>query len=73
VEGETLACGTGVVASANLVHAWEAGRPAGPISFRTRSGSVLRVRLVGGTASTAPHPSLWGEGRVVFRGVLEGP
>jgi diaminopimelate epimerase len=71
VEGETLACGTGVVASANLVRTWGADRGSGPVSFRTRSGSTLRVRLTGGTATTAPRPSLSGEGRTVFRGTLE--
>jgi diaminopimelate epimerase len=73
VEGETLACGTGAVASANLVRAWNGGGAGevGHIALRTRSGSVLQVRLVGGAVGQAPHPSLSGEGRVVFRGELE--
>lgn len=72
VEGETLACGTGAVASANLVAAWSPAE-ANAVALRTRSGSVLRVRLVRREPGLAPRPSLSGEGRVVFRGVLEGP
>ena len=69
VEGETLACGTGIVASASLVAEWGLG--ASPLSFLTRSGSVLTVRLASGPAGTGPRPSLSGEGRLVFRGTLE--
>jgi diaminopimelate epimerase len=65
VEGETLACGTGVVASANLVSAWDQDLAPGPLAFHTRSGSVLKVRL------SSDEASLSGEGRIVFRGVLE--
>jgi diaminopimelate epimerase len=65
VEGETLACGTGVVAAANIVSAWDQAGGRDALAFHTRSGSVLRVRL------TADHASLSGEGRIVFRGVLE--
>jgi diaminopimelate epimerase len=64
VEGETLACGTGAVASANLIRAWDGGA-VGQVALRTRSGSMLKVRL------EERGPSLSGEGRVVFRGVLE--
>ena len=41
VEGETLACGTGVVASAIILHALD-GAPT-PISVRVRGGDVLSV------------------------------
>jgi len=62
VEGETLACGTGAVATAALLIAWDLARS--PVSLRTRSGSVLTVRFVG------DRPSLAGEGRLVFTGLL---
>jgi diaminopimelate epimerase len=64
VEGETLACGTGAVATAILLS--EAGEADSEISVTTRSGRVLRVRL-----SRSPEgwrPSLSGEARLVFEG-----
>lgn len=63
VEGETLACGTGAVATAALLRAWGADRDV--IELETRSGRVLRVTL-----PADPHASarLAGEGRLVFRG-----
>ena len=64
VEGETLACGTGAVATAALLVAWGLATP--PMSLTTRSGSVLTVRL------SAEAASLSGEGRLVFTGVLPG-
>jgi diaminopimelate epimerase len=70
VEDETLACGTGAVACATVLHA--GGRATLPFSVQTRSGSLLRVS---GTTSpdVALHtPRLEGEGRLVFRGTL-GP
>ena len=67
VEGETLACGTGAVATAVLLAQWGAAPPDG-LSLRTRSGRTLEVRL------SRDHewwlPSLRGEGRIVFRGEL---
>jgi diaminopimelate epimerase len=64
VEGETLACGTGAVATAILLR--ETGEAAGQVKLTTRSGRVLRVRLerVGGRW----RPSLSGEARMVFEG-----
>jgi diaminopimelate epimerase len=64
VEGETLACGTGAVATAALLVAW--GLATSPVSLTTSSGSVLRVRLSDTRASLA------GEGRLVFTGMLPG-
>lgn len=68
VEGETLACGTGAVASAAVLAAWGQA-PASGTSLVTRSGRTLRVSLKT-DESGAVRPSLSGEGRVVFRGEL---
>jgi len=62
VEEETLACGSGSVATAAMLMAWD-GLP-GPIRLVTRSGAPLEVRFEDGV------PSLAGEGRLVFEGVL---
>ena len=67
VEAETLACGTGAVATGALLAEWG---ETGPVtSFRTRSGLDLTVmfREAQGGLLT---PSLVGEGRIVFRGEL---
>lgn len=66
VEGETLACGTGAVASAILIHSW--GLADGPVNLRTRSGRTLSVKLRG--EADRWLPTLAGEGRIVFRGEL---
>jgi diaminopimelate epimerase len=63
VEAETLACGTGAVATAALLASW--GEPSESAEIRTRSGLPLRVRFRDGSKGT---PSLAGEGRIVFRG-----
>jgi diaminopimelate epimerase len=64
VEGETLACGTGAVATAILLS--EAGEAESSISLTTRSGRVLRVRLH--RSPEGWRPSLSGEARLVFEG-----
>ena len=72
VEGETLACGTGAVASA--VHLAESGDSEEVVSLTTRSGAVLRVRL--SRSEGGWLPSLSGEARIVFEGrlgELQGP
>ena len=66
VEAETLACGSGAVATAILLTTW--GQATGPVELDTRSGRVLRVRLR--RDGTAWYPTLIGEGRVVFQGTL---
>ena len=66
VEAETLACGTGAVASATLLSAW--GRSGDETVLLTRSGLPLRVRIRRSAGTLLP--SLGGEGRIVFRGQL---
>jgi len=68
VEGETLACGTGTVATAILLATWGEADPAHPIELRTRSGRPLTVTLR--RDGDRWRPSLRGEGRIVFRGAL---
>lgn len=64
VEGETLACGTGAVATAILLR--EAGDVGDRVALTTRSGRTLTVRLTPGADGW--HPSLSGEARLVFEG-----
>ncbi|MDB4884606.1 MAG: Diaminopimelate epimerase [Gemmatimonadetes bacterium] len=64
VEGETLACGTGSVATAILLA--EAGEATELVRLTTRSGRTHRVRLA--RVSGAWLPSLSGEARLVFEG-----
>jgi diaminopimelate epimerase len=67
VEAETLACGTGAVATAALLAAW--GESGSVSTLRTRSGLPLKVRFHKNDRGVVT-PSLAGEGRIVFRGEL---
>ncbi len=70
VEGETLACGTGAVATAILLSTW--ALVSLPVTIRTSSGRDLAVRFREQRQPAAGLlPTLRGEGRVVFRGVLK--
>ncbi len=66
VEGETLACGTGAVATAILLSTW--GMARSPVRILTSSGRILTVHLE--HSNVGWRPTLRGEGRVVFRGVI---
>lgn len=69
VEGETLACGTGAVATGCLLVTW--GLAASPVTIRSRSGRDLTVGLqAGGPGDDGLIPTLRGEGRVVFQGQI---
>jgi len=62
VEGETLACGSGAVATAILLVSW--GLATSPVTVRTSSGRSLRISL--DRRDTEWLPSLSGEARVVY-------
>ena len=66
VEAETLACGTGAVATAILLSEW--GESSQETVLWTRSGLPLTVTLRRDGSSWLP--SLRGEGRIVFEGRL---
>jgi len=67
VEGETLACGTGVVASSILSSLRRGIRP--PIRVRTRGGDLLTVNFEL-EAGRARKVTLQGPARIVYTGVL---
>jgi diaminopimelate epimerase len=69
VEGETLACGTGAVATGILLAAWGLGGAGATVELETRSGLVLGVTPRPSGAGRW-RPSLAGEGRLVYRGAL---
>lgn len=68
VEGETLACGTGSVASALMAHAID-GRPS-PVKVVTRSGSTLTIhfrKIRGGFTDVF----LEGDARIIYKAKWE--
>ena len=67
VEGETLACGTGAVATGILLTEW--GRAKSPVRLATRSGRRLEVTVRKEGSSWLP--SLKGPAELVFVGELK--
>lgn len=68
VEAETLACGSGAVATAILLTLWAQAHAKSTVEIETRSSRRLLVSLP--LADGSWSPSLAGEGRVVYEGVL---
>ncbi len=70
VEDETLACGTGVVASALLSFYKKMVLP--PVEVETRGGDILKVdfAVVNGDATKSPEVYLEGLTRIAFEGTL---
>ena len=66
VEGETLACGTGAVASAVVLDSWGLAPSGG--SIVTRSGKELKIGIR--KDGDRIRPRLAGEARVIYRGFL---
>ena len=67
VEGETLACGTGAVATGILLTEW--GRATSPVGLITRSGRRLEV-TVRRRSRDSWLPSLRGPAELIFEGRL---
>lgn len=67
VEAETLACGTGAVATAAALLATRSVQV--PLDIRTRSGCILTVNDESSNGNLAA-PTLAGEGRLLFRAIL---
>ena len=67
VEAETLACGTGSVATAILLRLW--GEIGDDVELETASGRLVGIRS-NQTSTGVWNASLRGEGRLVFEGEL---
>lgn len=69
VEGETLACGTGVAANAIIHHELTGAAP--PIAVKVRSGDTLQVEFTK-TKDTYSGVKLTGPAEYVFEGEISG-
>jgi diaminopimelate epimerase len=71
VEGETLACGTGVCAAA-LLHAAQTGTPS-PVHVKVRGGDTLRVDFARSPDGSFENVRLTGPADFVFEGTISLP
>jgi diaminopimelate epimerase len=67
VEAETLACGSGAVASA--IVASSLGKTASPVVIKT-AGGILRARFEKSTAGNFDHIRLEGPAQIIFKGEI---
>jgi diaminopimelate epimerase len=70
VEAETLACGTGAVATAAALNLADSVQL--PLPIRTLSGATLTVSADASPPGNLAQPRLAGEGRLVYRAILGG-
>lgn len=68
VEAETLACGTGAVASALIAHMLY--KLSSPIDIRVAGGDVLRIQFEKGPAGDFEKVSLQGPAEFIFEGEI---
>lgn len=68
VEGETLACGTGVTATALIAAA--RGLAASPVAITTRGGATLVIRFIGSGQGPWTQVELEGPAHLIYRGEL---
>jgi diaminopimelate epimerase len=71
VEDETLACGTGMVASA-LVHHLLTGAPS-PVKVKVKGGDTLEIGFEKNTDGSFHHVTLTGPADIVFEGEIKTP
>ncbi|MFQ5678448.1 MAG: diaminopimelate epimerase [Gemmatimonadota bacterium] len=68
VEGETLACGSGAMATALVLHS--IGTSGARLELLTRSGATLRVELMDPRQGRCGHIRLHGSARHLFDGIF---
>jgi diaminopimelate epimerase len=68
VEAETLACGTGSVASSVISHKFK--KTTSPFTVRVRSGELLHVNFDDDARGKARHVTLEGGADVIYKGTI---
>ena len=68
VEGETLSCGSGIVASVSVSALF--GRVSSPVKVLTRSGITVEVRFEKSDSGELREVRLQGDARVIYKGEI---